>query len=317
LEKFFYSFNDYLRDKFGQKVQRLSLNAGFTCPTRDGTLGREGCVYCNERGFSPFADTRLPLDRQIRQSMEFARKRYKATAFIAYFQNATNTYASIERLKKIYDVIRDFRDIVGLSISTRPDCIDEEKLDFIKSYCKDYDVWIEYGLQSAHDRTLRFVNRGHTFHDFVRAALMTAERGIKVGAHVIIGLPGETRPDIGFTAKKIAKLPVAGVKFHALHVLKDTIMQRYYQEGKVRLLTLREYVDVVCDFLELMKPDCVIHRLISDAREDMLIEPKWINKKSEVINRIRQEFKRRGTRQGSRWKKPKARKDVRASGGKR
>lgn len=299
MESYFYSFNDYLQNKYGERVQRLSLNAGFTCPNRDGKIGSEGCIYCNDEGFSPFANACLSLRQQIKRSIGYASKRYKAKKFIAYFQNATNTYAPLSRLKKAYDIIKEFPDIVGLYISTRPDCIDERRLDLIQSYRKDYDVWIEYGLQSAHDRTLRFLNRGHTVHDFVKAAELTAQRNIKVGAHVILGLPGETRADMLKTADKVAKLPVSGIKFHMLHVLKDTKLEEYYKEGRIQLLTFKEYVDTVCDFLEIVNPKCVVFRLVSDASDDYLVAPEWINRKSEVINAIKNEFKRRGTRQGS------------------
>lgn len=299
MEEYFYSFNDYLKDKFGQRVQRLSLNAGFTCPNRDGKIGREGCIYCNDRGFSPFANSRLSLKQQIRQSMDYAGKRYKAKKFVAYFQNASNTYAPLNNLKKAYNVIKEFPEIVGLYISTRPDCIDEKRLDIISSYCKDYDVWIEYGLQSIHDRTLKFINRGHSLHEFVKAVEMTAERNIKIGVHVILGLPGETKEDMLKTAKKIARLPVSGIKFHVLHVLKDTKLERYYKEDRIKLLTFKEYVDNICDFLEITSPLCIIFRLISDAREDFLLAPKWINRKSEVITAIKKEFDKRGTKQGS------------------
>ena len=204
----------------------------------------------------------------------------------------------MDKLKKAYDVIKEFPDIVGLYISTRPDCIDKKRLDLIESYCKDYDVWLEYGLQSAHERTLKFINRGHTFHDFIKAVDLTAERNIKVGVHVILGLPGETKEDMLKTAEKIAKLPVSGIKFHMLHVLKDTRLEELYNEKRIKLLTFEEYVSVVCDFLEIINPKCVVFRLVSDAKDDYLIAPKWINRKSEVITAIRNEFKRRGTKQG-------------------
>ena len=306
MEEYFFSFNTYLRNKFGRRVQRLSLNAGFTCPNRDGKISREGCIYCNDEGFSPFARTRLSLEQQIRQSIIYARNRYKAEKFIAYFQNATNTYAPLDKLKKAYNTIREFPDIVGLYISTRPDCVDEKRLDLIASFRKDYEVWIEYGLQSAHDRTLKFINRGHIFHDFVKAAEMAVERKIKVGAHVILGLPGETQADILSTAQKLAKMPVSGIKFHMLHVLKDTKLERYYNEGKIKLLSFNKYVECVCDFLETISPVCVIFRIISDAKDDFLIAPKWINRKSEVINAVNNEFKRRGTKQGSRYPRTNA-----------
>jgi radical SAM protein (TIGR01212 family) len=298
MEEYFYSFNNYLQSKFGERIQRLSLNAGFTCPNRDGKISSEGCMYCNDKGFSPFANTRLSLTQQIKKSMDYASKRYKAKKFIAYFQNATNTYAPLPKLKKAYDVIREFPDIVGLYISTRPDCVDEKSLNLIGSYCKDYDVWVEYGLQSTHDRSLRLINRGHSFHDFVRAAQMTKERNIKVGAHIILGLPGETKEDMLKTAAKLMKLPISGLKFHMLHILKNTRLESYYKWGSVRLLTFKEYVNTICDFLEMISPECVILRLSSDARDDFLIAPKWINRKSEVITEIKNEFKRRRTKQG-------------------
>lgn len=304
MEEYFYSFNTYLKDKFGQRVQRLSLNAGFTCPTRDGKISRDGCIYCNEEGFSPFAGTRLSIDQQIRQSMDFARKRYKAGKFIAYFQNATNTYAPLYRLKKAYNAIKEFPDIVALYISTRPDCVDEKRLDLIASYCRDYEVWVEYGLQTIHDRTLKFIERGHDFHDFIKASRMTAQRNIKVGVHVILGLPGETKGDMLKTAQKIDELPVNGIKFHMLHVLKNTKLNQYYKKGRVRLMSFKEYVNVICDFLELISPEHVIFRLISDAKSDFLVAPKWINHKHDVLTAINDEFKKRGTKQGSKYPSP-------------
>lgn len=300
MEQYYYSFNDYLQAKYGTRVQRLSLNAGFTCPTRDGKMDTEGCIYCNEKGFSPLAGTRLA--KQIEKAAAYAKKRYSAGRFVAYFQNATNTYAPCSKLKKTYDIIRHYPDIVGLYISTRPDCIDDKKLDLIESYSPDYDVWIEYGLQSSHDRTLKLINRRHTFHDFAEAAAMTAKRNIKVGAHVILGLPGETPDDMLRTAEKIAALPVSGIKLHVLHVLKGTKLERQYKSGGINLMSFGEYVSAVCDFLELTDPRCVIFRLVSDANPDFLVAPKWINRKSEVINAVKKEFERRGTKQGSRWR---------------
>lgn len=302
METYFYSFNDYLQAKYGMRVQRLSLNAGFTCPTRDGKKDTEGCIYCNEKGFSPMSGTRWTLAKQIEKAIDYAKKRYGAGRFAAYFQNATNTYASCPKLKKAYDTIRHYPDIVGLYISTRPDCVDEKKLDLIESYSRGYDVWIEYGLQTSHDRTLKFINRRHTFHDFAAAAAMTAKRKIKVGAHVILGLPGETRDDMLKTAEKIAVLPVSGIKLHVLHVLKGTRLEKYYNKGDIALLSFNEYVKTVCDFLEVMNPNCVVFRLVSDANPDFLVAPKWINRKSEVISAIKKEFEERRTKQGSKWK---------------
>jgi uncharacterized protein len=295
----YYSFNEYLRKRFGTRVHRLSLNASLGCPNRDGTLSRDGCVFCNEKGFSHFADTSMPLREQIREGIRFAKERFKAGKFIAYFQNGTNTYASADKLKKAYDTIKEFPDIVGLSISTRPDCVDKEKLDLIESFSGDYEVWVEYGMQSIHDKSLKRINRLHAFEDTLKAIEETSKRNIKIGVHLILGLPGETREDILKTAETIAHLPISGVKFHVLHVLKGTRLEKIFNEGNLRLLDEKEYAGAVCDFLERLKPECVILRLISDARDDILIAPKWINEKQGVIEAVNKEFEKRKTCQGA------------------
>ena len=282
----YHSFSQYLRNKYGTRVYRLSLDAGFTCPTRDGSLGSEGCIYCNEEAFSQFAAKEVPLREQIERSMAFAGKKLKAEKFIAYFQNASGTYAPTQRLKDTYDIIKGFPDIVGLFISTRPDCVDDEKLDLIKSYTDDYEVWIEYGLQTVHDRTLKVINRGHTYAETERAIKKTAQKGIKIAAHVILGLPGESREDMIKTARRIAELPVSGVKLHVLHVLKDTRLEELYNKGEIKLLTRDEYAEIACEFLKNLRPDCVILRLVSDAKKEVLVTPEWINDKSGVIKEI-------------------------------
>ncbi|RKY41717.1 MAG: TIGR01212 family radical SAM protein [Candidatus Makaraimicrobium thalassicum] len=295
---YYYAFSRYLKQRFRTKVRRVSLNAGFSCPHRDGTPGRRGCIFCNELGFSRFAGKDISLREQIKSSITGARKRHAAEKFIAYFQNATNTNAEPEKLRSAYDTIKEFPEIVGLCISTRPDCVDEEKLDLIAGYTDYYEVWVEYGLQTVHDRTLETVNRGHTFSQSVSAIEKTAGKGIKVGVHVILGLPGESREDMVTTAEKISGLPVSGVKLHVLHVLKDTELERLYGRGEISLLSRDEYVKVACDFLENLRPDCVILRLVSDAKKEYLVAPGWINDKALVIRQIEAEFEARGTRQG-------------------
>lgn len=294
---YYYSFNSYLRERYGCKVKRISLDAGFSCPNKDGTAGSGGCIYCNELAFSHFAAAGFTLKEQIETSLE--RQRPLAGKFIAYFQNATNTYADPAKLKAVYDVIREYPEIVGLFISTRPDCVDDEKLDLIESYKNDYEVWIEYGVQTVNDTTLRAINRGHDFRASEEAIEKTARRGIKVAAHVILGLPGETREDMLRTADKLSALPVSGIKLHVLHVLTRTALADMYAAGKVRLMEMDEYVSATCDFLEHTNPECVILRLVSDANKDVLIAPLWINNKLDVIRRIDEEFARRGTTQGS------------------
>lgn len=297
---YYYSFNQYLREKFGVKVHKLSLNAGFSCPNKDGTLSREGCIFCNEEGFSRFAKTNLPLRQQIDLSMARVKKRLGVHKFIAYFQNAAGTNAQPERLKPIYDTIKEYPEIVGLSISTRPDCVTDEKLDLIANFTQGYEVWIEYGLTTVHDRTLKTLNRNHTFSQSVDTIVKTAARDIKVGVHVILGLPGESELDMIKTAQEISRLPVTGVKLHVLHVLKSTQLEKLYLEGKITLLDRDEYVKMVCRFIENSKPDCVILRLVSDAKKEFLVAPQWMNDKLSVIKRIEDEFVTRDAYQGSR-----------------
>jgi radical SAM protein (TIGR01212 family) len=293
----YYSFSTYLKERFHAKVKRLSLDAGFSCPNKD-EKGNGGCIFCNELGFSRYAGENKPLKDQIEESIGFARKK-GAEKFIAYFQNATNTYAEPARLKEAYDIIRGYPDIVALSISTRPDCVDDEKLDLIRSYARDYEVWVEYGIQTIHDRTLKNISRGHTFARSEEAITKTAGKGVKVGAHVILGLPGETTENMVETARKLSELPVSGVKLHVLHVLKGTPLEEMYARGEVRLLERDEYVNIACDFLENLRPDCVIMRLVSDANKEFLVAPEWINEKLPVINQIESEFSVRKTHQGS------------------
>jgi radical SAM protein (TIGR01212 family) len=303
----YYSFSTYLKDRYGVKVRRISLDAGFTCPNKDGSTGEGGCIFCNELGFSPYAGKDIDLDEQIRLSMSAAKEKGLGEKFIAYFQNATNTYAPCAKLKETYDVIKKYPDIVGLYISTRPDCVDDEKLDLVASYKNEYEVWVEYGVQTAHARTLEIINRGHNFTQSAIAIEKTAQRGIKVGAHVILGLPGESRQDMIKTAVELSKLPVSGIKLHVMHVLKGTKLEGMFRGGTVgdrhacplRLMEADEYVSAVCDFLEHTRKNVVILRLVSDAREDVLVAPKWINNKLHIIDLINAEFERRGTWQGS------------------
>lgn len=298
MEKFYYAFSDYLQNKFNARVQRVSVNAGFGCPNRDGTLSSEGCIFCNEEGFTNFPAATLPLAEQIKTSITFFKKRFAAEKFIAYFQNASNTYAAPADLKRVFDTIRQFPEIVGLSISTRPDCIDDEKLALIARYSDAYDVWLEYGVQSSHDVTLKTMNRSHTFSQFADAVEMAAGKNIKVSAHVILGLPGERREDMIYTATALSRLPMHGVKMHALHVLRNTALAPLYAEGKMKLLEPSEYVGLVCDFLEHLNPAFVIMRLVSNAKPESLIAPQWINQKQKIIDAIRDEFERRNTKQG-------------------
>ena len=301
MDEYFYSFNRYLRDKFGQRVHRISLDAGFNCPNTDGTISNQGCIFCNNKAFSYFSRlSSLSLEEQIIQAKEYARERFKVRKFIVYFQSNSNTHGDISFLKKQYDVIRKFDDIVGIAISTRPDCIDEEKLSLIEDFTKDYEVYIEYGLQTIHDKALKVINRGHTFADFQRAVELTSARdNINIGVHVILGLLEETKPDMLATARVLAKMPIWGVKFHALHIVKDTLLADMYRQANLKLLSLDEYADILVSFLELLPRDQVILRLVSDAHRDLLVAPSWVNDKEKALKRIEDEFKKRQTHQGA------------------
>lgn len=297
----YYRFSRFLRDRFGCRVYKLSLHAGFSCPNLDGEKDTAGCIFCNNRAFSRYADRgteTVKLEDQITASMEFVRKRYKVEKFIAYFQSYTNTYADVSVLRDTFGVIRNFPDIVGLAVSTRPDCVDNEKLDMIGEFTEDYMVWMEYGLQTVHDRSLEFLNRHHTFADTVNALELTRDRNIFAGAHVILGIPGENRSDMLETADAIAALPVAGVKLHCFHVVKDTRAEDMYCRKEISLMTQNEYTAAAACFLEKLPEDCVILRLVSDADSRFLIAPEWVNSKQDVIRQIEQELTRRGSYQG-------------------
>ena len=297
----YYSFGEYLRSKFKKRVRRISINAGFSCPQIDEREENVPCIFCNEKAFSHYSGTSFSIKEQIKQTIEVFKERSKTEKFVAYFQNGTNTYADLKALKKAYDYIKFFPDIVGLFVSTRPDCIDSEKLDLIESYAARYDVWIEYGLQTTSEETLKYLGRNHTFSDSLAAIRETQKRKIKIGVHIILGLPGETEIDIMRTAEIVAGLPISGIKFHVLHVLKNTKLQKLFENGKIKLLSRENYIKLVCDFIERQNPECVILRLVSGAKKDVLIGPDWINEKAKTIQMIEDEFKKRGTRQGSRY----------------
>jgi len=300
MNQYYYPFSQYLKNRFGGRVHRLSLDGGFGCPNIDGTFSNEGCVFCNNRAFSYFTNqNNISLEEQITSSMNYARRRFGAEKFIAYFQSFTSTYGETEFLSRQYNTIRKFDNIVGIAISTRPDCIDEEKLDLIESFTGKYETYIEYGLQSVHDDTLKAINRNHSFLDFKKAVDMTHKRrNIRICAHIILGLPGESKDDMLETAGVISAMPIWGAKFHCLHVVKGTTLEKMYNEGKVKLLSEDEYTDILISFLEVIPEDYVILRLVSDTDKNLLIAPEWIDKKQMVLRKIENEFKTRQTHQG-------------------
>lgn len=302
----YYSFNRYLRQRFGTRVYKVTIDAGFTCPNRDGTVGWGGCTYCNNEGFSVNTrmerDSKQSVEEQIRQGIEFKRRRYKAEKFIAYFQAYTNTYGSVENLKQLYDRALNFPDVVGLDIGTRPDCASDEILDLIEEYAGSSEVWLEYGLQSAHDKTLEAINRGHDFACFLDAMQRTRGRGINVCVHVILGLPGEDREAMIETARRISHLDYQGIKLHVLHIMRQTPMEEQHRRGEIRLLQQEEYASLAVDFLEWVPPQVTVHRLSADAPPESLVAPQWCLNKASVIRSIHHEMERRDFHQGSRLK---------------
>jgi radical SAM protein (TIGR01212 family) len=293
--------NTYLRSLFGCRVQKITVDAGFSCPNRDGTLAVGGCIYCNARGSGTGAFARgMSVADQLRQGKEALGRRYKARKFIAYFQSFSNTYAPVPRLKRLYDEALSVEDVVGLAIGTRPDCVNEAVLDLLQAYARRCLIWVEYGLQSAKDETLALINRGHDAQCFADAVNATSSRGIKICAHVILGLPGETRDDMLRTARAIADLGVDGLKLHLLYVVKGTRLEALYRQGKFRCLEQREYVDLVCDFLERIPRDIIIQRLTGDPHPEELAGPQWSLQKSETLALINATLEKRDSWQGQR-----------------
>ncbi len=296
------SLGSHLRELFGCRVQKVTLDAGFSCPNRDGLKGKEGCLYCNNMAFSPANRRRgRKLEAQLGEGIELARKRLGAEKFIAYFQPYSNTYGELPRLRAAYDVVLGFPEVVGLSIGTRPDCVPDPVLELIRSYTTRYYVCAEFGLQSCHDETLRLINRGHTFSDFEDAVVRARGKGIRICAHIILGLPGEGPREMMETARRLAALPVGGIKIHPLHVVKDSSLEMLYRAGGVKLLEGEEYVELVCDFLELMPQGMVVERLTGEAPREMLLSPLWCLDKGGLLEAIDLELERRGSYQGRRF----------------
>lgn len=297
-------FKTYLVNRFGEKVYKVTIDAGLSCPNRDGTKGFGGCIYCNSKGSRYRVNGKLTtnIEEQIREGKEFYKKRQNAKKFLAYFQTYTNTYADINTLENLYSIPLKDNEIVGISIGTRPDCVDKEKIKIIQDLLNYRDeVWIEYGLQSIHWKTLRFINRGHTLEDFEKAIELTANRGIKICVHIIVGLPYESKEMILETAKYVAKLPIHGIKIHSLMLLKGTVMEQIYNKTPFPFLTLEEYVDIVVDFLEILPEHIIIQRLTGDGYRDIFIAPDWCRNKLKVLNAIDKELKKRNSFQGIRF----------------
>ncbi len=280
-------------------MYKITLDAGFSCPNRDGTISTGGCIFCDDGGsFSQAHSNLLTIEDQVKFVAKSNHDRFKAEKLMAYFQAYSNTYKPTNELEKIYKSSLTHPDIVGLSIGTRPDCVDEDKLNLISDISKDYYTWIEYGLQSIHNKTLKKINRGHDYDCFLRAYEKTKEKGINICVHVIFGL-WETREEILQTAQELSRLEVDGVKIHMLCALKDTKLAKLYEVKDIDFMSEEEYVNLVCDFLEILPPKTTIHRLAGNGLKKNLIAPRWLGAKLDCLNKIDKEFIRRNSYQGS------------------
>lgn len=285
----YYSLNQYMKDTFGCKVYRIAINGGFTCPNRDGSIGTGGCLFCSEGGSGDFAqDPGLSITEQIEKGKERVSAKIQNGKYIAYFQAFTNTYAPVERLRKLYTEALDHPDIVALSIATRPDCLPDDVLDLLKELNQVKPIWVELGLQTIHERTAGYIRRGYPLSVYDQAVKELQKRGIEVITHVILGLPGETKQDMAETVRYVVDGGIKGIKLQLLHVLKGTDLEREYLEGRVKVMSEDEYIALVTDLIKMIPPDIVIHRMTGDGAKKDLIAPLWSADKKHVLNRLKQ-----------------------------
>jgi len=296
------SYNSALKDTFGARVYKIGLRMDFTCPNRDGTLAVGGCIYCNNASHTPQAyQPRTSVTAQLEQGVQALRKRHRAEKFIAYFQSYTNTYDSVSRLESLFREALDFPGIVGLSIATRPDCVPDNVLDLIADLACNTYLWLELGLESIHERTLRWVNRGHGLREFVDAVERCKHRALRVCTHMILGFPGETRADNLRAPFLLNELGIDGVKLHNLHVIRHTLLEKLYLTGCFQLLTQQEYVSCLVDFLELLAPQMIIHRVTGETYRAITVAPEWSINKIGLINAIDKELVLRDAWQGCKF----------------
>jgi radical SAM protein (TIGR01212 family) len=298
----YYSYNYFLRQKFGRRVQKVSADAGFTCPNVDGTVAIGGCTFCDNRSFSPSRRVRRQdiLD-QISDGIRRLQTRYTCDQFIAYFQPATNTYAPVEKLRSLYERALDHPQVVGLAIGTRPDCVPGDVLNLLQEIGRRTYLSVEYGLQTIHDRSLDWMNRGHHYDAFVDAMERSRDRGFEICVHVILGLPGESADDMLDTAREMARLKPDAIKIHNLYAVKHTPLAEQVERGEVTLMEREEYVRTLIDFLEILPPDMIVERVSGDAPPDYFVGPSWCLDKPGVLLALREELARRDTWQGMRW----------------
>lgn len=297
------TFNAYLREHFGERVFRVPLDAGFTCPNRDGVRAFGGCTFCDDRGSgAPTIKQEDDIRRQLEAGIRRAGRRYKAKKFLAYFQAFTNTYAPEGVLRNLYDAALEYPEVEGICIGTRPDCLEDNILDLLAEYNEKTFVWLEIGVQSVFNETLDRINRGHSAEEFFDAVKRAKQRNLLVATHLIHGLPGESKEQMLETVRQMTDIGLDGIKIHQLCIYKGTPMEVDYRLGKLPTLDEDEYVSLVCDSLELLPPEMIIMRLVAEGSQDEIIAPQWSFEKDRVMKKMQDELTRRGTRQGSRYR---------------
>lgn len=298
-------YSSYIRRTFGQRVQKISVNAGFTCPNRDGKISKEGCIYCTNKSFSPFyCNSDDSISEQLRKGIDFFSPKYNAQKYLAYFQTYTNTYDNVNALRHKYDEALSVDGVIGLVISTRPDCVNDEIMRLLADYAKEKYVEIEFGLESTKNTALELINRGHTYEQAVDAIMLAQKYGIMSGVHLILGLPYETEDDFYLHAEKISQLPISTLKLHQMQVLKGTRLESLYFENKSLFadLSLENYVRIVANFLDMLNPEIIVERLTSESPREMVLYPDWNGRKNFEVSHIVNAFmKKNGMFQGRRF----------------
>jgi len=298
------SYNRWLQEKFGERVYKVIVDAGFTCPNRDGTVAVGGCAYCNNNSFRPpSAIKTAPIRDQVREGVDYIRKRFDAHKFIVYFQPFSNTYAGTEYLRQLYNDAIDHPDVVGLAIGTRPDCVDEDKIRMLDEIAQRMFVSLSFGVESIYDDTLRRVNRGHDYNNFLHAMELTRGSSMHIGAHLILGFPWETREQWLAMADEMSRACVDAIKIHHLHIVRGTALAAEYARRPFRVLEYEEYLALLCEFVERLDPDIVIERMFGEAPFGLLVAPNWRRNKNDLVRDITRIFEERDVRQGAKRRK--------------
>jgi hypothetical protein len=312
MSKRYNALSDYIKNQYGKKMVKLAIDAGFTCPNRDGTLASSGCIFCSEKGSGEFAGVvgenrglnhTYSIHSQIESQKKLLADKWKSTGYIAYFQNFTNTYATVDVLSKLYDEALAFDGIEGLAIATRPDCLDDEKIELLKKYRQKGVLWVELGLQSIHEKSMSWLKTHYTLDQFHQTFMRLKSANIPVVVHLIVGLPDETHDDFIASVEYISMLKPFGVKLHMLNILKDTALEQDYESRRFDLLDLENYIEWVTDAIEVLDESIVIHRMTGDGAHDAVIAPMWIKNKRSVLNGIEKNLVRRNVSQGSKKSK--------------